>query len=650
MGLQNELIRQTTENSHHYVGDLQDKTIEKVEIFQDIFVQQWNKTLSDSNNNLTQKWEEIVPSFFDFYSGYLAINWIDVNGTVRIVYPYETNKILINKSIVINARGIENPTYKRAKETGTTSISPYALFFQGGHGLAAYIPFYSNQTIIGFINVVFETEPLFEEYVISRDIETSESIQVIENNVTVYHSGPVFSLSDKFTVNSTLSFYNREWSLYVRPLQTLVEPTTLLSNSLIFILGLLSSILAFFVVNFLIKQNNEKRNRVLEQMKFENLMSRINKLDSLATMAGGMAHDFNNLLMAIQGNLSILSMNIEKLDNKNQEFNDAILRIQDIEQILHRSKDLTQQILMFSRQPSMEVETFVLRELLISTVKISKDPSRITIQDNNDNLKIKANYARFQQVLLNIINNSFQAGSTSVTIQISSVANKNANTPEVILQIMDNGKGMDEKTMEHAFDAFYTTKSPEQGTGLGLTQVKKYIERIGGTVNLSSEVGKGTSVEIRIPETQESVLPKASGPTMESVKEECQRVFKDDLKRPTCLLIEDERSISINLSEFLSIIDINVERCFDGETALRLYQTEKYSLVIIDVMLPGINGVEVFNEIQKISKNQKVLFITGFTEVDLPKSRKSFIQALHKPFTQIEFYQKIISIFSEENS
>lgn len=376
-----------------------------------------------------------------------------------------------------------------------------------------------------------------------------------------------------------------------------------------------------------------------EKKKIEAQLQQMQKMEAIGTLAGGIAHDFNNLLMSIQGKVSIILYNL----NKDHPLHG---QIKSIEQLIKNGSEVTKQLLGFARGGKFEVQSVNLNELVKNSKKMFASTKKeikmhATLQKNI--WSVEADPNQIDQVLLNLFVNASQAMPDGGDMYIET---ENVQLDEtfvktylvkpgkfVRMSVADTGVGMEEETIKKIFDPFFTTKGMNRGTGLGLASAYGIIKNHNGIINVYSEKGMGTTFNIYLPASERKII-KESRP-------------KDKMQKgtETILLIDDEERVIEAASEMLKLLGFTVISAKSGKEAIKIYQKTKNTidLVVLDMVLPEMNGSEIFDHLKKINPKIKVLLSSGYSvnglaEEILNKGCKGFIQ---KPFTLEKLSQRI---------
>ncbi len=385
-----------------------------------------------------------------------------------------------------------------------------------------------------------------------------------------------------------------------------------------------------------------------ERIKLEEQLRHIDKMDSLGLLAGGIAHDFNNLLMVILGNTSLLSMIDEFVLNATVKD-----RLNDIRKAAESGSGLTRQLLGFARQGNYEIRSVDPNVILKETLKMFSRTKKEIILTENLQEKIwliEADAGQLKQAFLNIYVNAWQSmpcGGRIHTLTENIVLNKEqASTfslkPGAYMKvsITDTGDGIDPAIQGHIFEPFFTTKEIGRGTGLGLAMVYGIISAHKGNICVNSEPGHGTTFTIYLPASEKKSSQKES---------DAAALFYGT---ETILLIDDE-DLVINVGrDMLKFIGYQVFIAHDGTEAITIFSEnfEKIDLVILDMIMPGMSGAEVFVQLRKINPKIKIIFSSGYSKKEcaqkiIQKGCNGFIQ---KPFGIKKLSRKIREILDSK--
>lgn len=375
----------------------------------------------------------------------------------------------------------------------------------------------------------------------------------------------------------------------------------------------------------------------------EKILRKNQKLEAIGTLAGGIAHDFNNILSAIIGFTEL------SLDEVGQE---TVLHdnLQEVLSASGRAKELVKQILTYSRQGEEEKKPLAVDSLLREAISMLRStiPSNIVINDQKleNGIRINASGTQLHQVFVNLITNAVHAISASGTIEvilcIENIKGPTAGSiPNIIpgeyakISVIDSGCGISNKNLETIFDPYFTTKSPDKGSGLGLSVVHGIIKSHGGHILVSSKVDIGTTVDIWLPTCSRMVETMTVLQPEENLPAGSERI----------LVIDDEPSIVRILQRNLENAGYKVKCCTDSVEAIETFRStpESYDLVLTDMTMPTMSGLKLAKEIKAINTKIPIILCTGYSEgIDingnLPKDLDGILM---KPLDKVQLLSTI---------
>ncbi len=343
-----------------------------------------------------------------------------------------------------------------------------------------------------------------------------------------------------------------------------------------------------------------ERERAAEQLH------QTQKLEAVERLAGGIGHDFNNLLATIRAAAEVLELDA----TEGEQLED----IRTIRSATVRAEDLTRQLLAFSKGQFSEPELVrvndaarALRSILNQLVG-----DRITLETNlaDDVPNVMVDPGQLDQVLTNLVINARDAlpGGGKIVIRTARAVIKErspnglAAGVHVALSVADDGQGMPEDVRKRVFEPYFTTKIERGGTGLGLASVHGIITQAGGVIEVESQEGVGTTFTIHFPSADVSKVPTESRDARESLR-----------GRETVLLVEDEPLVRRPLRRVLETYGYSVLTAASGEEALKIVEghAESIDLLLSDVLIPGMNGLETARRVRELRPETKVLFMSG---------------------------------------
>jgi nitrogen-specific signal transduction histidine kinase/ActR/RegA family two-component response regulator len=391
-------------------------------------------------------------------------------------------------------------------------------------------------------------------------------------------------------------------------------------------------------------------NDVTERKQLEEQLRQSQKMEAVGQLAGGVAHDFNNLLTAITG-YSELTLRWLPEDSAMRH------NVLEIKKAGERAASLTRQLLAFSRRQVLQPVVLDINSLVTDVSKmlrrlVGEDIEFITLLRPEAG-RINADPGQIEQVLMNLVVNARDAmpRGGKLIIETANVELDEAYADRhvavnpgsyVMLAVSDTGTGMDEETRARIFEPFFTTKEEGKGTGLGLSTVYGIVKQSGGNVWVYSEVGRGTTFKIYLPRVAEDT------------QEQVPAVEREELLRgtETILLTEDEGLVRRLVREALETYGYTVLETTSGGEAISA--CEGYDgpihLLVTDVIMPGMDGRELANELTRLRPEMRVLFMSGYTDdaivhhgvldADMP-----FLQ---KPFSPDDLARKVREVLDNK--
>ena len=372
------------------------------------------------------------------------------------------------------------------------------------------------------------------------------------------------------------------------------------------------------------------------------------KMESIGRLAGGIAHDLNNLLVPILGYAEML------LGNESEETSRR-KRLQAILNAGLGARNLVGQLLAFSRKQSLKPQLVDIDRILSDFEPLLRRTIReditITLLSSPGKKCIMADRTQFEQIIMNLSVNAADAMADGgvLTIETDCVRLDEAYVskysdivagPCVFMSLKDTGKGMDKETCDRVFEPFFSTKGAEKGTGLGLATVYGIVKQHKGNIEVCSEVGKGTIFKIYFPQVLgEEVRPEAKNA---STSELCGR--------ETNLLAEDNDGVRNLATEILSQNGYTVVAAKDGKEALEMCASldDSVDLLVSDVIMPGMNGRELFVSLQGLDPDIRVLYISGYQDDTIAHHGilDKEAQYIQKPFQSNDFLMKIRQVLA----
>lgn len=386
---------------------------------------------------------------------------------------------------------------------------------------------------------------------------------------------------------------------------------------------------------------------ITEKMEQEKQFLQSQKMEAVGQLAGGIAHNFNNSLSVIMGFASLVRNGMAK---------DDPLRSY-IERILEASENaakLTRNILAFSRKQNAKMAPMKVNEIVSTTLKllgrIIGEHIQLNVMLSDDDPLVMAETGQIQQVIMNLVTNArdAMAGGGKISIVVSRVEITKETEylkpgTHVRIDVTDTGHGMSDLTKMKIFEPFFTTKEAGKGTGLGLFMVYGIVRQHGGHIEVDSNLGRGTTFKIYLPENNEKIVSDRSA------KEEEWRIAV--IGSETILVVEDEEEIRGLVEVFLKGSGYKVFLAEDGDEGIRVFNEHRneINLVILDMGLPEKNGPAALKEIQKIKPSVRAFFMSGYPDDVITEAiSHGSMKLLAKPFTHSDFLKTVRKVLDEK--
>ena len=388
---------------------------------------------------------------------------------------------------------------------------------------------------------------------------------------------------------------------------------------------------------------------VTEKTQMEKQLQTAQRMESVGTLAGGVAHDFNNALTGVLGYGEMLKHRLA--DNPKA--------LADVDQILRsaeRASTLTRQLLTFARRQVIEPVNLSLSKVVLDLSKLLRkvigEHIEFKTSLHEDLPSVFADPGQMEQVLMNLCLNARDAmpsgGQLLIGTDVTTVDDEYVKLYPyvkegryVLLTVSDTGVGMDEKTIERIFEPFFTTKGPEKGTGLGLSVVYGIAKQQNGFIHVYSELGKGTTFEIRLPAVDAKPDARAAA------KEEPVRGGNE-----TILLAEDDELVRMLAERTLKECGYRILAACNGEEAVGVFKENagKINLAVLDVMMPIKGGKEAFEEMHKTHPGLKVIYMSGYSATVVHESfvLHAGVPFLRKPFGPSSLARKVREVLDRQ--
>lgn len=391
----------------------------------------------------------------------------------------------------------------------------------------------------------------------------------------------------------------------------------------------------------------ESRKAAEEQVRLEAKVQHNEKLKSLGVLAGGIAHDFNNLLTGVLGNAGLLHRELAGSA-------ELVERVRQIEASAERAAELTDQLLAYAGEDQLIVRPLQLNDiaegLVMTLEKIVPEQAELRIDLNKYLPRIEANAGQLRQILTALVTNAGESlddrrGWIEIATELRDIGRDELSSgvldvalppgPYVVLRVRDNGCGMDDETRTRMFDPFFSTKFT--GRGLGLAATLGIVRGHGGTIRVRSKPGGGTSLEILFPALEETGA--------EMTIEDTSETFEGWTAQGTILVVDNEKIMRVVAKSILERHGFDVITANDGLEAVEIFAKERLRirLVLLDLTMPEMDGVQAFREIRKIDPEALVILMTGYKEQEVRpgfagRGLAGFIQ---KPFRPEELIRVV---------
>jgi PAS domain S-box-containing protein len=390
---------------------------------------------------------------------------------------------------------------------------------------------------------------------------------------------------------------------------------------------------------------------ITQQINLQHQLLHAQKMETVGTLAGGMAHDFNNILSGIVGTLSLMKKRWNSEDRSVQDIED----LSTIDHCTKRASDLVSRLLDLSRKSDRIMKPMNLAESLQNVVKIIRGSFDADIKINYESQILSAwilgDKNEVENSILNLCLNARDAMKRGGDLKISLAPylpddqfSEKYDSRNVdcfyMVKVRDTGSGMNKETIEKIFQAFYTTKPPKEGTGLGLAILDKIIREHQGIIQVDSAPGQGSEFSLYFPAV---IAGLGAG-------EDNYRQADKNKNLASVLIVDDDEVIRSLLVRIMKAMGYQYETAQSGLDAVRILAEERpFSLVILDIDMPGMNGLEVFSMYRQVNPLQKVIFCTGRSrQYNLdPLLAKGNCVLVDKPYTVEDIENAVKKLIKE---
>ncbi len=383
---------------------------------------------------------------------------------------------------------------------------------------------------------------------------------------------------------------------------------------------------------------------ITTQQTLQEQLRQSQKMEALGTLVGGIAHDFNNMLAGMTGNLYLAR-------NRCKDRPDIEEKLKNIERLSFRAAEMIAQLLTFARKGIIRMEPLSLTHCVSEWLKLA----RISVPENIDlrwhisgsDLMVNGDITQLQQLMMNLLGNACDALAEvkrpviTIRLHVAEVsesllaAHPHLGSRCAQLSVEDNGAGIPEEYMDKIFEPFFTTKVVGKGTGLGLAMVYGTAQSHRGVVEVDSELGKGTCFRLYLP-LLEAGHDVRGGISNQGAEAGCGE---------TILLADDEESVRQTCSDVLESLGYQVIVAANGQEAVDMFvaRPSEVSLLILDIVMPELGGVEAAEKIRKLRADIPVIFATGYDREQIAEARDQLPGSLllTKPFSVSELSRHI---------
>jgi signal transduction histidine kinase len=346
-------------------------------------------------------------------------------------------------------------------------------------------------------------------------------------------------------------------------------------------------------------------------------LERTRRIEALGRIAGGVAHDFNNMLTVMQGNVELLRRHATEQTERSGSL-DAI------EETIERAGRLTSQLLAFGRRSVVKPQSINVKQIVSGTLEMLRrvipDAIELRFVCSDTELCAALDQALLEQIVLNLVTNARDAITAPGSIVVH-LRKRTEPRPELVLSVKDDGEGIDAGTIDRIFEPFYTSKEDRGGTGLGLPSVQGAVTQLGGTIQVTSSKGQGSTFEIRLPwvDWKPAPAPHASA-RPSGVKTQL-----------LVLVVDDDAAVRRTTARTLAEGGHQAELAADGATALALARSKRYDVIISDLLMPGMGGLELMEEISNILPRATFVLTSGYPkDAHIDPNRVEFLQKPYK--------------------
>jgi signal transduction histidine kinase/CheY-like chemotaxis protein len=584
------------------------------------------------------------------YPAYHAIEWVDPTFHVSWATPDNANQEDVGEDLGANAD--QRVTFEEARNNQSAMVTPPEDLHPGVRGFLVCVPVFSEKQLTGFLVGEFRYQDLLST--ILQGVAPDYWVAVYDGAEEIYRRAPdPPPLQRPYAQEASVKFQQLTWRAEAWPKSGAVAYARSPLPGLVF--GgdiLIAIVLAFAVymaesskihVRKLAAANRDLEKEIAGREQAEEALRHAQKMEAIGRLAGGVAHDFNNLLLVIRGQAALSLNGLRDGASLRRELTEIV-------KAADRASILTRKLLALGRKQVLQERVLDFNALVTQVAEMLPPllgtDITLRLDLDRDLGRVKADPAQLEQVIMNLVFNARDAmpEGGELTIETSNCTLDDdwvrsqpgiQRGAYVRLGVRDTGHGMDEETQSHLFEPFFTTKDKSKGTGLGMATVHGTVNQSGGCVTVSSKVGLGTTIQIYLPRVGElTEVVEAPKPQVRSLD-----------GKETILVVEDDDAVRRMTLAFLQIRGYTLIEARSAADAIHLVERpeEHIDLVLTDVVMPGMKGRELVQQLERLRPNLKVLYMSAYNEDDainigILSPGTSFIE---KPFSPDQLAAKV---------
>lgn len=374
---------------------------------------------------------------------------------------------------------------------------------------------------------------------------------------------------------------------------------------------------------------------VTEQKNLEFKVNRSTKMEAIGRLTSGIAHDFNNILQVILGYSDLVHYHLEK-----SEQHELLAKVKNIRAAAYKAEGLIQKLMIFSKRDRVHKEALSINasveEIGHMLERIIGEKISLKLELDHQVEDIVADKTQIEQIIVNLCVNAKDAIGEEGEIKIKTYNVMKKAGLFVCLELTDNGVGIHEHVQNKIFEPFFTTKNLGEGTGLGLATVLGIVKGHGGSIELNSKLGQGTTFKILFPYQETKLV---------MIDQHKEQDIQNGFEGLKLLLIEADSMLLEATKSILEKMDIQVLTAGNGHDAVNGFSQygDTLDLVILDTLLPDMEGLKVFEQIRLMNRQIKVLMTTSFNDQTVMEAKSVFnqLKLMHKPYSNKELIKAI---------